>query len=378
MVRKHLHIIAFDIPYPADYGGVIDVFYQIRALFRAGIKIHLHCFQYGGRIPHKELNKYCISVKYYRRRVGILSFLSKNPYIIQSRRSGKLEKRLLRNNFPILCQGIHSCGMVLNPRFAKRNIFLRAANVEHDYYSALAKSEKNPLKRFYYKSEAGKLAKWEKNLNGVKGIFAVSNEDYNYFSKAFPEQKVIRVFGFNAMDDIDSSPGKGKYALFHANLSVAENIDIADFIISQVATITNYSFIIAGKSPSNDLLQKAASQKNVEIIANPSEFKMQNLITDAHIHLMLTFQSTGFKLKLITSLFNGRFVIANDEMLHGSGLDNCVIRANSAEEIMSAIHDLKAMDFDKKEIEKRKRGISDDYFNRVKAAKIIDVIYNKK
>jgi len=180
------------------------------------------------------------------------------------------------------------------------------------------------------------------------------------------------------MDDIDSSPGKGKYALFHANLSVAENIDIADFIISQVATITNYSFIIAGKSPSNDLLQKAASQKNVEIIANPSEFKMQNLITDAHIHLMLTFQSTGFKLKLITSLFNGRFVIANDEMLHGSGLDNCVIRANSAEEIMSAIHDLKAMDFDKKEIEKRKRGISDDYFNRVKAAKIIDVIYNKK
>ena len=25
----HLHIIAFDVPYPANYGGVIDVFFII-------------------------------------------------------------------------------------------------------------------------------------------------------------------------------------------------------------------------------------------------------------------------------------------------------------------------------------------------------------
>jgi len=41
---KHLHIISFDIPYPANYGGVIDVFYKLRALVSAGIKIHLHAF----------------------------------------------------------------------------------------------------------------------------------------------------------------------------------------------------------------------------------------------------------------------------------------------------------------------------------------------
>ena len=28
----HLHIIAFNVPYPANYGGVIDVFYRIKAL----------------------------------------------------------------------------------------------------------------------------------------------------------------------------------------------------------------------------------------------------------------------------------------------------------------------------------------------------------
>ena len=44
---KHLHIVAFDIPQPANYGGVIDVFYKIKALTNLGVKVHLHCYEYG-------------------------------------------------------------------------------------------------------------------------------------------------------------------------------------------------------------------------------------------------------------------------------------------------------------------------------------------
>ncbi len=32
MPDKYLHIISFDIPYPPNYGGVIDVFYKLKAL----------------------------------------------------------------------------------------------------------------------------------------------------------------------------------------------------------------------------------------------------------------------------------------------------------------------------------------------------------
>ena len=39
-----LNVVSFDIPYPPDYGGVIDIYYKIKALNSAGIKIHLHCF----------------------------------------------------------------------------------------------------------------------------------------------------------------------------------------------------------------------------------------------------------------------------------------------------------------------------------------------
>ena len=35
MTENHLHIISFDVPYPANYGGVIDVFYRVKALTEA-------------------------------------------------------------------------------------------------------------------------------------------------------------------------------------------------------------------------------------------------------------------------------------------------------------------------------------------------------
>ncbi|RXM39833.1 hypothetical protein BOQ62_09820 [Chryseobacterium sp. CH21] len=41
---KQLHIISFNDPYPPTYGGIIDVYYKIKALSALGIKIHLHCF----------------------------------------------------------------------------------------------------------------------------------------------------------------------------------------------------------------------------------------------------------------------------------------------------------------------------------------------
>ena len=58
MPENHLHIVSFSVPFPANYGGVIDVFYKLKALHKAGMKIHLHCYQYD-RSEAPELNTYC-------------------------------------------------------------------------------------------------------------------------------------------------------------------------------------------------------------------------------------------------------------------------------------------------------------------------------
>ena len=40
---KYLNIVSFNIPYPANYGGVIDVYYKLEALRACGVKLILHC-----------------------------------------------------------------------------------------------------------------------------------------------------------------------------------------------------------------------------------------------------------------------------------------------------------------------------------------------
>ena len=108
MSDKHLHIVAFSIPYPANYGGVIDVYYKLKALHAAGIKIHLHCYQYD-RPETTELDKYCESVNYYPRKTGLSAQISIKPYIVESRQSDSLLKNLLSYKYPILFEGLHSC-----------------------------------------------------------------------------------------------------------------------------------------------------------------------------------------------------------------------------------------------------------------------------
>ena len=98
---KSLHIISFDIPYPANYGGVIDVYYKLIALKHAGVKIYLHCFEYG-RQHSSELESLCEKVFYYKRNTGLLSHLSLLPYTAKSRQSKQLEDNLLSTNYPIL------------------------------------------------------------------------------------------------------------------------------------------------------------------------------------------------------------------------------------------------------------------------------------
>ena len=138
MPTLNLHIISFDIPYPANYGGVIDVFYKIKALHRAGIGIHLHCFEYQ-RSPAKELEKYCASVHYYRRKTGLTANFSLKPYIVASRMSAQLVENLLNDDFPILFEGLHTCGFMADKRLKGRFLIYRESNIEHQYYFHLFK-----------------------------------------------------------------------------------------------------------------------------------------------------------------------------------------------------------------------------------------------
>ena len=158
-----LEIVSFDIPFPADYGGVVDVFYTLKALSEAGVGIRLHCFEYH-RKPAPVLNELCEEVYYYPRRNRWASQLSFKPYIVNSRQSRLLLDRLMATNHPILFEGLHTCGWLAHPGLRKRLKIYRESNIEHDYYRHLAAATRSLPKKLFYLVESHRLKRFQSVL----------------------------------------------------------------------------------------------------------------------------------------------------------------------------------------------------------------------
>lgn len=364
MSDKHLNIISFAIPSPPNYGGIIDVYYKLVALRKAGIKTHLHCFEYD-RNPDTHLETLCESVHYYKRSTGLRSFFSLVPYIVLSRKNQELLNELQKNDYPILFEGIHSCYYLNDKRLLNRTKIYRESNIEHHYYSQLAHAEKNIVKKLFFFSESIKLRFFEKKLEAARLMLAVSKEDTKHLQQKFPRNEVEYLPSFHGNTELKCKPGKGYYLLYHGNLSVAENVKAAAYLIDNVFSKISFPVVIAGLNPSQGLKKLCSKFENITLKANPSKDEMQQLIENAHIHLMITFQSTGLKLKLLNTLYSGRFVIVNNEMLAGTGLDALCYIAATPEEILEKLDQLQTQDFTENEINER-RSILNTYYSDLK------------
>lgn len=374
----HLHIIAFDIPYPPLYGGVIDVFYQIKSLSEAGVLIHLHAFEYGKGHRAKELEELCFSVQYYPRRKGFMASMSRKPYITSSRKSNKMMAELMKDNYPILFEGLHTCYHITDKRLKGRLKLVRATNIEHHYYAQLALAERNIFRKIYFIKASIKLRYYQKVLQNADIILSVSNADALYFQKIFPGKIVITLPCFHANNEVNLIEGSGNYVLFQGNLEVAENERAAVFLIRKVMNDIDYPFIIAGKTPSVRLSLIAAQHPNVSVIGTPDEVTMNELIRKARINLLITFQATGLKLKLLNALYLGNTILANNNMLHGTGLEALCYIADTPKEMKKQVLDLiKSQESNTKRNDNFSL-LLENYNNKRNATKLVAQIQNNR
>jgi hypothetical protein len=151
---RHLHIVCLDIPYPADYGGSIDMLERIISLYKTGVKIHLHYFDYKGIKGTGPLNQYCATINSYKRTTGLKGFSFRLPYIVSSRNNKTLIENLNKDGYPVFIEGIHCAGIISAIQKTKRKIIVRLHNDESDYYEGLYRSEKSFLKKIYFRHES--------------------------------------------------------------------------------------------------------------------------------------------------------------------------------------------------------------------------------
>lgn len=372
-----INIVAFDVPFPANYGGVIDVFHKIRTFHQLGVKVHLHCFEYG-RGEQPELEKYCESVSYYKRKSSWTFALSSKPYIVVTRKSKELKKNLLSNDFPILFEGLHTCFLLNDTDLKDRITIYRESNIEHRYYNHLAKSEVNWIKKIYLNIEARKLKKFESTVEKASMNFIVSETDYHYFEMKYGKLSNHFIPSFHEHNEVLIPEGLGKFVLYHGNLSVSENYEAALYLIRNVFSVIKVPFIIAGLNPPEFLENEVKKHPHISLIANASQEKMTELLENAQINFLYTNQATGLKLKLLNVLYHGRHCLVNSKMVEGTTLDKICKVEDSVDKQIVLVKQLMEMPIGLDDKIKRIEVLSENYSNIGNANKMFDAINNSK
>jgi glycosyltransferase involved in cell wall biosynthesis len=373
----HLHIVCLDVPYPVDYGGVFDLFYKIKSLNEAGIKIHLHCFEYG-RGQQEALNQYCEEVHYYSRLMGLTGFSNSLPYIVKSRSNETLLANLQKDNFPVLMEGIHCTYFLHTGQLPKERCFVRLHNVEYEYYHQLWETSTSGLKRIYFKRESKLLKQYEASLAGKATFWTVTEKDLEVFNKELGYESVDYLPLFLPDYFPEWSGEHGNFCLYHGNLSVPENEFAAIWLLQEIFSELEIPFVLAGKQPSNNLEKLAHQHPHTCIVANPDQREMEELIKKAQVNILPSFNSTGIKLKLINALNYGRHCLVNEAGVEGSGLNSTCEIANSKAEMKAAIQRLYNQPFNYFKYEERQELLKATFNNQRNARQMISWIFENE
>lgn len=333
MSSKEIQIVAFNNPYPANFGGAIDMFYRLKALHQIGVGIHLHLF-FSERADISGLERYCKTIYTYPQNRKFYNHISFVPFSAKSRYSKDLAERLKSVNAPILFESLRTTALLSQHKFEQK-IGVRCHNIEHNYSWGLYRSEKNFINKLAYLVEGYKQKYFERILNKADVLFPISYFETDYFREKY-KPKTILLPVFQANHKVTSLQGFGSYALYHGDLSISDNIESALFLVNVFKEL-DIPFIIAGMTSSKKLLSEIKRYENISFRAVFSNEDMDNLITNAHVNVLYSYQRSGTKLKVFSALFKGRHCVVNKNIVDDKAiLDICKV-AETKEDFKFAV-----------------------------------------
>ncbi len=342
MQNKSIHIISFDNPFPPDYGGVIDVFYKIKTFHDLGYTIYLHCFYEHRNQVSDALKAITQTVYLYKKNRNLFFFLSVIPFGIKSRFHEDLVKNIEKINAPVFFEGLQTT-MLMQKVVLQNKKYLRLHNLESNFYEGMSSSESNWFKKFMYYFESKKYNTYQKILNQFDHVFALSHFEYNTV-KTFTN-KVTYVPVFHGNYKVTTLSGFGNYAFYHGDLRLPDNKKAAQFLMDVFKEIPEYKLIVASSNGKEWVENQIKSFPNIEFICIENDTHLDTLLAKAHINVMLSFQQSGTKLKVINSLFKSRFCLINYNMIDDERILQLCEIATSKEEFISKIEELKNKPF---------------------------------
>ena len=208
----------------------------------------------------------------------------------------------------------------------------------------------------------------------MKGVFSISPNEQAYFNKKYGD-KCVYIPAFHDTKKRTTLKPKGNFILYHGHLLVSENVKAALFLID-VYKETDYQLVIASNYKNTEVIAEVLKHENITFNSLTDENELNTLFENAHINALPTFQNTGIKLKLLNTLRQGKFVIANDYMVNETGLETLCEKANTKAEFLSKTANLFKQDFEVSFVEDRKK-LLESFDSKNNAKKIINLIFKK-
>lgn len=349
MQEKSLQIVSFDNPFPPQYGGVIEVFYKIKALYQLGYTIHLHCFV--NQLPEKEsiLSQYVSKIYFYKNRKTLLRFFSIIPFSVGYRDDKELLVNLNKSNAPIIFESLKTTFLVNKTDF-KQKIILRLHNIEHQYFLGISKSESNFFLKALFYIESLKYKHYESLISKFDAISTLSVYETNYLNTTYKNAYYTPVFHGNNV--VKSLSEFGEYAIYNGDLRTADNRKAVLFLIEVFKEIDDYNLIIVASDGQKWVENLIKGVENIHFTKMKDFEHLKDLLSLAHINIMLSFQQSGTKLKLINALYSSRHCLINSNMIDDERILNLCVLANSKDDFKKEISILRTtsyVDFDKRE-----------------------------
>ncbi|MFZ9754798.1 MAG: glycosyltransferase family 1 protein [Bacteroidia bacterium] len=372
MTKNGVHIVCFDRPFPPNYGGSMDMYFKLKALVELGAEVILHVFLYDGKTASPELESLCRKVYYYERRRFKNPFLGDLPYVVITRDDERLLYRLRRDKYPVLFEGLHSTFFLNHFDLKQRVKVVRAHNVEHHYYSALEEAENSFFKKYFFRIESERLKAWESILKHAQAIAAISPIETQYFEDQYGKTSYIPAFHPN--HDVQSPLGCGDFVLYHGNLAVPENNRAALYLVREVFSKLTVPCVVAGNHPSSELQTAVQAHEHIELKANIGAQEVLDLVASAQVNALVTFQSTGIKLKLLNSLHRGRHCVVNGPMIDDTGLGDLCHTGRDAQALVQTIENLWKVPFEEAHLSLRRERLSRDFDNATNARNLAELL----
>lgn len=327
LLKKKILIVAGEFPYPANHGGIVDIWKRMNAFKKMNFSIDLMVTvkENPSREQIREVERVVQNIFIVKRSNKVSYIFKKLPLQINSRKT--LEKFQMNNKIYdwVILEGECTLAILSNKSLKYKKIILRMHNDESKYFRELSKSSQTWFKKFYYLSESYKFSWGEPYfIQQIENIMFISLDEKQRYTSKYNIKNAC--FLPPAIDlKFYSRPLNNKTVLFIGSLFMINNQEAIRYYIKyihpQLNDIKNYKFIIAGnnRNESLDWLYDLKSQfSNIYIYESPKDLSEIYEMSTVFVNPML--HGAGVKVKTIEAIVNGLPVISTTVGCEGTGL----------------------------------------------------------